>query len=203
MSSTNEQFWLEDPINFLVNQNTLMKIIPNKNMSLIEQLNAAMRFSLYFSLIVFIVRRDPRTLFFAVFVGLFTIFIERNAMKKNAEKKQVLEKMDIGNDKHQGYCSLPTQSNPFMNVNIVDYQSFPNKPPACNVTKDKVKEEMQKKFEIGTFRDVDDIYGKNASDRQWYTMPSTTIPNDQKSFAEALYPLHSDKQKHNNYKIYK
>ena len=36
-------------------------------------------------------------------------------------------------------------------------------------------------------QDVDDLFGRYNSQRQFYTMPSTTVPNDQKSFAEWLY----------------
>ena len=37
------------------------------------------------------------------------------------------------------------------------------------------------------FRDVSDVYSTVAAERNFYTMPSTTIPNDQKAFAEFCY----------------
>ena len=36
-------------------------------------------------------------------------------------------------------------------------------------------------------RDVGDLYGKSNDQRQYYTMPSTTIPNNQTSFAKWCY----------------
>ena len=37
------------------------------------------------------------------------------------------------------------------------------------------------------YKDVSDIFSKNNSQRQFYTTPVTTIPNDQGSFADWLY----------------
>ena len=35
--------------------------------------------------------------------------------------------------------------------------------------------------------DVNDIFGKNNSQRQFYTVPGNQVPNDQGSFAQWLY----------------
>jgi hypothetical protein len=37
------------------------------------------------------------------------------------------------------------------------------------------------------FRETDDIYDKSTLDRQFYTVPSTTIPNNRELFTEWLY----------------
>jgi hypothetical protein len=42
-----------------------------------------------------------------------------------------------------------------------------------------------------TMRDVGDLYGKSNSQRQYYTAPSTTIPNEQTKFAKWLYQTSS------------
>jgi hypothetical protein len=36
---------------------------------------------------------------------------------------------------------------------------------------------------------VDDLFNRNTSQRQFYTTPVTTIPNDQTGFARWLYKL--------------
>ena len=43
------------------------------------------------------------------------------------------------------------------------------------------------KFGYNLYRDVGDLYGKNNSQRQYYTMPATTMPNDQTAFAKWCY----------------
>jgi hypothetical protein len=86
----------------------------------------------------------------------------------------------------QGECSKPSINNPFMNINqITDNKQ---KPPACKYyDKPKVASEVEKDFEYNLYRDVSDLYNKRNSQRQYYTMPSTTIPNEQTSFAKWLY----------------
>ena len=44
-------------------------------------------------------------------------------------------------------------------------------------------------FNKNLFRDVNDLYEKENSQRTYYSTPSTTIPNDQKSFAEWCYGI--------------
>jgi patatin-like phospholipase/acyl hydrolase len=39
------------------------------------------------------------------------------------------------------------------------------------------------------YRDVGDLYGKSNSQREFYTAPSTTIPNNQTSFAKWCYSV--------------
>ena len=42
-------------------------------------------------------------------------------------------------------------------------------------------------FSSGVYRDVNDLFGKNNSQRQFYTVPGNSIPNDQDKFAKWLY----------------
>ena len=37
-----------------------------------------------------------------------------------------------------------------------------------------------------TYRDPNDIYNRISSERQFYTTPNTTVPNDQTGFAKWL-----------------
>ena len=48
-------------------------------------------------------------------------------------------------------------------------------------------EKVEKDFNYNLYRDVSDLYNKNNSQRQYYTAPSTTIPNKQTEFAKWLY----------------
>ena len=62
-----------------------------------------------------------------------------------------------------------------------------DRPPACDVSDPEVKLLIDNNFDNNLYKDIDDIFGKMNSQRQFYTMPSTTIPNDQESFAKWLY----------------
>lgn len=106
----------------------------------------------------------------------------------------------------------PTKNNPFMNINtlqlgqpesfqdeldIVDSLLLENSEGASDtnpigILDDSVNsttqsKEIDKHFYQDLFRDTSDIYGKVHSQRQFYTMPVTTIPNDQEKFANWLY----------------
>lgn len=176
--------WYEDWYSFLFSQENLIKFIPDKNYTIEENLNASLRFAIYLSLFVFLVKRDPRIFFFAAVVGLVTLVIYKNENKENATKKELFDRLSIDVDKKKKYCLRPTNDNPFMNVSFADYTDFPNRPPACDITKSNVKHDVVNRFSRGLYKDVDDVFSRKASDRQFYTNPITTIPNNQSGFAE-------------------
>lgn len=187
MASNKTTIWYEDPIGFIMDVEEAARILPSKSMTLVEQLNAAFRFSLYFSILVFVLKREANVFFFTIFVGLLTIILHKHDQNINNNKKQVLEKLSLGSSPTQKMCVLPTRDNPFMNVLPTDYSDFPNRPAACNPMSAKTQTTMRKNYEFGTVRDVDDVFGRRTGERQFYTTANTTIPNDQTSFANWLY----------------
>lgn len=177
--------WYQDISGFIMNKDTLVDIIPDKSQSLAEQLNCAMRFTVYFTLALLIIKQDVRVLYFIVFVGVVTWLIYTQSVHESADKKELFGMLNIEHDFKNRPCTKPTKDNPFMNVTAADYTDFPNRPKACAI-KDS-KEDVAALFEQGLNRMENDVFLKNASDRQFFTMPFTTIPNDQKGFAEWLY----------------
>lgn len=176
--------WYKDPKEFLLNPETIVDIIPSKSQVLVQQLNSFVRLAVYFSVIVYVLKRDSSVFFFPIFVGLITFFIYENRTTLDLKQRELFSRMNVTED---GQCVKPTKENPFMNVSYVDYNDFPNRPPACNITNKEVKEEVQEILEESCYRDYDDVYGRKANDRQFYTNPITTIPNDQGGFANWLY----------------
>lgn len=185
--ATEDKIWYEDPIAFLMDAEDALRILPNKSMTLNDQLNAAFRFSLYFSIIVFIVKRDMNVFFFTVFVGIMTVIIHKHEQSVSLNKKKVMEHLNVGTSSSQKHCILPSKHNPFMNVLGTDYTDFPNRPSACSPMSVKTQTAMRKNYELGTVKDVDDVFNRRTGERQFYTTPSTTIPSDQTSFAKWLY----------------
>ena len=79
----------------------------------------------------------------------------------------------------------PTPRNPFMNVMPGD--DF-TKPAACkSYNNPTVQNKINEHFDANLFKDVSDIFNNRNSQREFITMPSTTIPNDQTAFAKWLY----------------
>lgn len=190
-----ELFWYQDPFVFLTDFDNAMKIIPDKSMTVTEQLNAALRFAIGFSIIMLIIRHDVRSLFFAAFVAFVTVIIHTHYNKTNKDKKHILEHMNIKDHPYNGHCTVPTPNNPFMNVTLVDVTDFPNRPPACNVSDPHVTDKITHHFHKDTYQDIDDVFGRRSNDRQWYTMPVTTVPNDQNAFANWLYVKNAPERK--------
>lgn len=84
----------------------------------------------------------------------------------------------------QGPLRASTENNPFMNVDIHEYGTEPKysrSPKKCG-------KECETNFYKNLFQTPSDYFWKRqASERQFYTMPNTSVPNEQKKFAEWLY----------------
>jgi hypothetical protein len=83
----------------------------------------------------------------------------------------------------------PTSRNLFMNVLLDEIKYNPGRPEAAPVNNPAVKQTFDDYFRVQWFSDPTDVFGKNQSQRQFVTQPSTTVPNDQGAFADWLYRI--------------
>ena len=83
----------------------------------------------------------------------------------------------------------PTARNLFMNVLLEEIKYNPGRPQAAPVNNPEVKQTLDDYFRVQWFSDPTDVFGKNQSQRQFVTMPSTTVPNNQGAFADWLYKI--------------
>ena len=83
----------------------------------------------------------------------------------------------------------PTSKNLFMNVLLDEMKYNPDRPGAAPVGNPTVKQTLDDFFRVHWFSDPTDVFGKNQNQRQYVTQPSTTVPNDQGSFANWLYKI--------------
>ena len=96
-----------------------------------------------------------------------------------------------------GVAPAPTQEpckgnpNPFGNVLVSDLKYSPDglKTIFNDVTSTESKIAMDDLFRVQWYSDPTDVFGKSQSQRQFVTQPSTTVPNDQKSYQEWLYKI--------------
>jgi hypothetical protein len=184
-----EKVWFKDPRNF-INAKNYDKFFPSPIMTYTEKLNSILRLSIYFSLIVLILKRDAYILFIPIITGIFTFFLYSNVDTKKKNEETYLDKNNLYKDPFTNeICHRPSPENPFMNILMSDYNSNPKRAKACNVSNGKIKKEAQQYFNKNLYRDVGDIFHKNASDRNWYTTSSTTIPNDDSAFKNYLYNI--------------
>jgi hypothetical protein len=83
----------------------------------------------------------------------------------------------------------PTSKNLFMNVLLDEYKYNPDRPEAAPIGNPTIKQTLDDFFRVHWYSDPTDVFGKNQNQRQFVTQPSTTVPNDQGSFANWLYKI--------------
>jgi hypothetical protein len=105
-------------------------------------------------------------------------------------KNKMNYSFDEFNEFKKNKCKIPTKDNPFMNPTINDFENY-NAPEACNVDDDEIKEKMIDMFNTDLYRDVSDLFERQNSQRMYYTVPYTTVP-DQPAFANWLYGNHKN-----------
>ena len=115
-------------------------------------------------------------------VMLVTKIFEKKENKTQPNPKQAAHINPDINMMTNKKCVIPTKHNPFGNVNY--FQDL-TRPAACSA--DEVKEEINKNFFDGFEKNPYDIYNNKHSQRQFFSVSNTTVPNDQTSFATWLY----------------
>jgi hypothetical protein len=187
MVDPSSEIWYRAPKQF-IDRDNFLAFFPTPDMSMAAKLNAVLRLTIYFSILTVLITRDLRVLYITFLIALLTIGVFEMNATIESQKKEAFEKQSWALDKRNNkVCVAPSPSNPFMNVLMNEYVQNPERADACDVENSEVKAMMKTYFDKDAVRDVDDIFHKKASDRQFYTTPNTGIPNDQDAFANWLY----------------
>jgi len=161
--------WYNNPSILLQNMD---QFFPNKNLTRVEKINALARFAIYYFILLLIVNDDMKWLSIAVIILLISLYL---GVSENFSS--------LDGDVDGRKCQEPTKQNPFMNYTVGDLITSSNRPPACRY--DDVKEDMRKDFRSKLHSDPNDMWGQYISDRNFYTMPNTSIVNDQTGLGQA------------------
>jgi len=182
--------WFHDPLGFILTERNWFSILPQASHTIEEQLNALVMFSIYFMIGIIVIKGDFRVVYLFLFICFMTWLFYNHIQTENFNLKKLEDGINIVKEPFQNtYCVRPTKQNPFMNVMMNDITNFPNRPKACNISKPAIKEEVDSFFDEDLPRELSDVYHKNASDRQFFTMPNTTIPNNVDSFTNFVYKI--------------
>ena len=182
----NDKFWYEDP-NILFAFNRLTEFFPTPDMTVYEKLNSVTRLAFYVSIVMYAYTGNYLWLFVVIGTFITTYLIFKNS--DNVNKTIDLFK-NMGDKKYPVKFVEPTRDNPFMNVLMTDYEDNVNRESSIKKSTQynpKLAKKIEDKFGINLYKDLSDVYGKENSQRQFYTTPVTTIPNDQGKFAKWLY----------------
>lgn len=187
-SVLSDPFWLDEP-SILFQSDRVSQFFPTYEMTFLEKLNAITRLAIYLGIALYIVSSNYNWLYLAFLVPVFTIFMyktQRENIETYFNNYDSLENSINENELLTPETVKPTVNNPFMNINLItDDRTRTPATPSWN--DDSVMKDIEDKFNYNLYRDTGDLYGKNNSQREFYTAPCTTIPNNQTQFAKWLY----------------
>ena len=188
-----DNFWLND-LSIIFNKNHFLEVIPFTNMKFNDKLNAIFRISIYYFIIMTLIKKNLNNIFIPIVVGIITVFLYKNYRSVHRLSESNLSGMEssnsiISSNNNSGVsgCKIPTKDNPFMNPTFLDY-GVGDLQQSCSSYNNSVIRDLEKVYyNEGLYGDNFDIYGKEHSARQFHTMPVNSIVNDQGSFAEWCY----------------
>ena len=176
--------WFED-IKQIIDTKKVTQFWPNNSQTPEERVNAASRFIIYATCILYLIRRDVRIFVLGSMV-LGVLYI----MYKSDMIKDTTGMAPFSSDSYSD-CQRPTNDNPMGNVLISDHMENPNRDPACFYpsVRNGVKKFLDGtiRYDSGRSRSPLPQYQRNSMARQFVTAPVSSIPGDQTGFAEACY----------------
>jgi len=176
-------------------------------------LNSLTRFGIYLGLALFLLTRKPIYFGIPVLAAIFAValyygmkgsgvlregtmpgtphldtptfkegFANENVIEGSAAADKLVVDI-IGSSER----TVPSKPNPFMNILINEISEYPNKPPAKYAMSSETKSVLDSQFENRVYADPGDVWNRSQSQREFYTMPSTSTPNDRESYQNWLY----------------
>jgi len=165
-----EPFWYSEP-NILFTQDTWYKFVPTADMPVSTALNAVVRFSVYLAILLFLSSMRPAYLLIIPLVMGVTVAL--NMMFPKARK--IVESFGNGLVV-SGYVgdmeTRPSNDNPFMNPHLTDILDNPNMPPAADVTRKDIRNEVNAAFSktSNIYMDTTDIFEMVQAQRNFHTV---------------------------------
>lgn len=164
----------------------MINFIPLINMSFKDKILAITNIIIFISLILSLITKNIAFILFGIILIIFLYYIYLYNDKVIIDTNETLKNRNLSIVDNK-LCVIPTIENPFMNPSIIDYTNNNNNIKSCPIDKDIINNNINNYFQQNVYKDVNDIYEREFSARQFYTMPSTTIPNDRKSYEDWLY----------------
>lgn len=197
-----EKYWFED-LNILLDTNRLDAFYPTNCMNYKTKVNSLVRGSIYIGIILSVLKKNYLMLYIPLITMLMTLILyylreinqdtDKRIQELNEETNMNspinnnLVDNALNNKIKENFvnqvCQPPTTNNPFMNALPFDKRSRSN---ACPVNEEN-KNKIESIFNVNLFREVGDIFNKQHGQRQFYTMPSTTYPNNRDKLGDWLY----------------
>jgi len=172
-----EQIWFKDPKNLFTKATSF---VPMPDMTTTEALNAVVRFTVYFAVLLFIVTHNTNYILLIPVVLLLTFAL--HTLFPNGKKLEAYM-----NRNTEGF-TMPTPDNPFMNVLLTEIGDNPNRPDAAPITNKDVRKQVARAFQHTSdiYMDTSDKFDQAQAMRTFHTLQSAKVPNDQDGFLSWL-----------------
>ena len=178
-------FWTND-FSILMQRDQL-QIWPTDDMDLNAKLNSITRLVIVLTLAAFVIT------FAFKFLAVGALTVTALAIYQTTQKRHPSREAFTSQELKD--YTAPTVKNPLMNVLLPEINGNPNRkqalkaylPETGDLIKAKVKEGISKDIDPRIFRGTNDELDLEYSMRNFYTMPSTTVPNKQEDFAKFCY----------------
>lgn len=177
-----EQIWFKNPT-VLFDRDTWNKFVPTKEMTTAEALNSVVRFSTYFSLILFLATGVGGYIM-AIPIVMVSTMLLYNLFPNGKTIESFVAKEESKAPKY----TMPSKENPFMNVLLTDIQDNPDREDAAPTNRRDVKTDIHKSFQQTTdiYMDTTDLFDQTQAMRTFHTIQSAKVPNDLDGFKKWL-----------------
>lgn len=176
-SGAGDAFWGDDP-SILFDKMRLVEFFPTLDQTLPERMNAITRLIIYVSIALSLYQGKSTAVHFGILLMAMLYFMWRSQTVEQIGGASDARSLKEG---FSGSCTMPTPQNPYMNWLPGD---DPTKPPACSGP--GVQEQAAALLDEQLFSDVDDLFSKNANQRQFRTMPNTEVVSNNEKFINWL-----------------
>ena len=193
-------FWGEDP-NVLLDSRFATEFFPVESMDYNQKLNAVTRVVIVMTAVSFLITQNARLLVVSI-ITLVSVFV-LHKFKSDADARKRGRRAEGFGARQDSTVRFQTPSakNPFSNVMPEDYANATDKLPAAPLDDPEIEVQVLSKTQnmidsanfgqpdisAKLFRDLGEQLTLEQSMRPFYSMPSTTIPNDQKAFLDFCY----------------
>tara|TARA_A100001015_G_C14906785_1_gene678685 strand:+ start:108 stop:824 length:717 start_codon:yes stop_codon:yes gene_type:complete len=190
-------FWINDP-HIIFNNKYIFEIYPKNDMTRTQKFNAISRLIIFLTIFIIFISRDVKILIVS-FITLLSLVIVYYFLNR----KDSIKEGYTSNEMYQQFkdnFTNPDDNNPMMNVMLPEIQDNPHRNQAAPSYNKNVEEQIYEstknivkknfnddKIDERLFNDLGDKIQFENSMRQFFTNPNTTIPNNQKEFANFCY----------------
>jgi hypothetical protein len=175
-----EQIWFKEP-GVLFAPDAWSKFVPTKDMTTAEALNSVVRFSTYFSVLLFL-STGVSGYVMAVPIVMIASILLFNLFPKGVTIESFTAKEKSANH------TMPTAANPLMNVLLTEITDNPDRPDAAPTNRRDVKAKVYKAFQETSdlYMDTSDMFDQAQAMRTFHTLQSSKVPNDLDGFKSWL-----------------